>query len=287
MKIFKHILVASLAFTLTIGCIIKLLPVMQVEAHCGSMGDPDSVANAANAAWDAAIASGASCAEASAIADAAAAAALGATGVKGDFDGDGIPDNQQSKSTSKKTTASPKATQKTDNTAPKAEAKTETTANETAEPKPVPEPEPVHEHNYRKEITKMPTCTEPGIETYTCDCGDSYTEEIPAKGHDEGEWSTVVEPTCTTEGKKVLKCTTCGEELKEEIIPALGHTPGDWKITKQADWIHDGEQVKKCTVCEEVLETQVIPANHTPLYIIGGGAVFLILIGVVIIRRRK
>lgn len=274
MKIFKHILVASFAFTLTIGCIIKLLPVMQVEAHCGSMGDPDSVANAANAAWDAAIANGASCDDAFAAFDAAQKAAL---------DQLGMLETKSTPSTSVPTTT-PAKLQKTES---KAEAKTETKANETAETKAVPEPEPVHEHNYRKEITKMPTCTEPGIETYTCDCGDSYTEEIPAKGHDEGEWSTVVEPTCTTEGKKVLKCTTCGEVLKEETIPALGHTPGDWEITKQADWIHDGEQVKKCTVCGEILETQVIKANHIPLYIIGGCVLAVIIIAVIIKRKGK
>ncbi len=273
MKIFKHILVASLAFTLTIGCIIKLLPVMQVEAHCGSMGDPDSVANAANAAWDAAIANGASCDDAFAAFDAAQKAAL---------DQLGMLETKSTPSTSVPTTT-PAKPQKTES---KAEAKTETKANETAETKAVPEPELVHEHNYRKEITKMPTCTEPGIETYTCDCGDSYTEEIPAKGHDEGEWSTVVEPTCTTEGKKVLKCTTCGEVLKEEVIPALGHTPGEWEITKQADWIHDGEQVKKCTVCGEILETQVIKANHIPLYIIGGCALAVIIIIAIIIKRK-
>ncbi len=274
MKIFKHVLVTSLVFTLTIGCFIKLLPVMQVEAHCGSMGAPDSVANAANAAWDAAIASGASCDDAFAAFEAATHSAYAELGML------------ETPSKPAASTATPRATQKTDNTVPKAEAKTETTANETAETKPVPEPEPVHEHNYRKEITKMPTCTEPGIETYTCDCGDSYTEEIPAKGHDEGEWSTVVEPTCTTEGKKVLKCTTCGEVLKEEVIPALGHTPGDWEITKQADWIHDGEQVKKCTVCGEILETQVIKANPIPLYIIGGCVLAVIIIIAIIMKRK-
>lgn len=40
-----------------------------------------------------------------------------------------------------------------------------------------------HVHDYKEEITKEPTCTEAGEKTYTCDCGDSYTEEIPAKGH--------------------------------------------------------------------------------------------------------
>ena len=164
---------------------------------------------------------------------------------------------------------------------------TQTTQTETTETPEEPE-EPEHEHSYRKEITTMPTCTEDGVATYTCDeCGDSYTESIPATGHDEGEWSTEVEPTCTTAGKEVLKCTRCGEILDEREIPALGHTPGEWEVTKQADWIHDGERIKKCTVCGEILETEVIPANHVPLYIIGGCILAVIILIVVIVAVRK
>lgn len=44
-----------------------------------------------------------------------------------------------------------------------------------------------HEHQYEETITKKPTCTEGGEKTYTCECGDSYTEPISAKGHSYGE----------------------------------------------------------------------------------------------------
>ncbi|MBQ8413638.1 MAG: hypothetical protein IJX58_00125 [Clostridia bacterium] len=40
-----------------------------------------------------------------------------------------------------------------------------------------------HTHNYIDEETKEATCTETGIITYTCECGDSYTETVAAKGH--------------------------------------------------------------------------------------------------------
>ena len=242
------------------------------------LGDVPEAADAFNSTWDAAIAAGKSCEEADMEAWAARNAILGVTGVKGDFDGDGIPDNQQSKSATSPSTSSPSKSTKSSEQK-KTDAAVEITQAE-------PDPEPVHEHNYHKEITTMPTCTETGEETYTCDCGDSYTEEIPAKGHDEGEWSTVVEPTCTTEGKKELRCTNCNELLDEESIPALGHTPGDWEVTKEADWIHDGEQIKKCTECGEILETQAIPANHIPLYIIGG-AILLVIVVITIIVRKK
>ena len=47
--------------------------------------------------------------------------------------------------------------------------------------------DPSHIHNYVGETTKEPTCTESGEKTYTCDCGDSYTETIPETGHHYGD----------------------------------------------------------------------------------------------------
>ncbi|MBE6755627.1 MAG: hypothetical protein E7555_04125 [Ruminococcaceae bacterium] len=40
-----------------------------------------------------------------------------------------------------------------------------------------------HGHSYTSSITTAPTCTEKGVLTYKCECGHSYTESIPAKGH--------------------------------------------------------------------------------------------------------
>ena len=54
----------------------------------------------------------------------------------------------------------------------------------------------IHVHNYTQEITKEATCTEDGIITYTCECGDTYTETIPASGHHD-----FVDGICTVCGK--------------------------------------------------------------------------------------
>lgn len=150
--------------------------------------------------------------------------------------------------------------------------KTETGTKEESkkeEPKEEPEEE-VHEHVYKDRVTKQPTCTEPGITTFSCECGGSYTEEIPATGHEPGEWETETEATCTTDGNKVVKCTKCGEILEEEVIPARGHSEGDWEVFKDATWTQTGQMITKCTVCGETINTKDIPANTTPLYVIGG-----------------
>ena len=40
-----------------------------------------------------------------------------------------------------------------------------------------------HSHSYTSSVTTAATCETAGVRTYTCSCGNSYTEEIPATGH--------------------------------------------------------------------------------------------------------
>jgi len=91
-------------------------------------------------------------------------------------------------------------------------------------------------HNYEGQITTQPTCAVKGVKTFTCSrCGDSYTEEVAALGHN---WSgydtgTAQAPTCTEDGHAAsAKCSLCGTVSDEEVVlPALGH---NLKITLEA-----------------------------------------------------
>ena len=70
-------------------------------------------------------------------------------------------------------------------------------------------------------VTLEPTCTAAGKKIFTCFCGATREEEIPASGHAE-ETLPSKAATCTedglTEGKQ---CSVCGEILvAQEIIPA-------------------------------------------------------------------
>lgn len=73
------------------------------------------------------------------------------------------------------------------------------------------------------EKTIPASCTVNGMKFHICsECGDTIgkTEIIPAS-HTPGEWETVLEPTYEAEGKRIKKCTVCGETVDEEIIPKL------------------------------------------------------------------
>lgn len=63
-----------------------------------------------------------------------------------------------------------------------------------------------HEHDYYETHRVDPTCTEDGYIEYTCDCGDSYTDPLPASGHSWGEW------TPAGDGEEVRSCEVCGAE---------------------------------------------------------------------------
>ena len=52
-----------------------------------------------------------------------------------------------------------------------------------------------HTHSYQSEVTKDPTCTEEGVRTFTCSCGDTYTEPIATIDHN------FVDGKCTMCGK--------------------------------------------------------------------------------------
>ena len=81
-----------------------------------------------------------------------------------------------------------------------------------------------HTHSYTSQTTTEATCTKKGVLTYTCSCGDSYTEEIPALGHDEKTHQAQA-PTCTEIGwAEYVTCKREGCEYStKEAIPVLGH----------------------------------------------------------------
>ncbi|MBQ4562590.1 MAG: InlB B-repeat-containing protein [Clostridia bacterium] len=159
------------------------------------------------------------------------------------------------------------------------------------------EDEGEHTHVYTSKVTKAATCTAEGIMTYTCRCGDSYTEKIAKLAHDyvgtqtvaptckaEGEMTyscvncgntytesiakrdhafndgtTTTTPTCTEAGVKTYTCMACGE-TKTEAIAALGHVWKDWETVKEATETEAGLKQRSCRRGCGAVEEEVIPA---------------------------
>ena len=102
--------------------------------------------------------------------------------------------------------------------------------------------------------------------------------------HNWKDGEILLQPTCTTTGKKQVVCEICGKLLEVEI-PALGHnyvnrvctrcgeaepgctthTYGDWIITKSPTCIAEGSKKRTCTVCG-VEKVETIPATGVHTY---------------------
>lgn len=101
------------------------------------------------------------------------------------------------------------------------------------------------QHQYTSVVTSEPTCTSPGLRTYTCTlCGHQYTEEIPATEH-VYTYATTVEPTCTEPGQRTGTCSICGNEVVEEL-EALGH---DWLPTETTQTTYTLPEGAACPDC--------------------------------------
>jgi hypothetical protein len=87
---------------------------------------------------------------------------------------------------------------------------------------------PTHSHKYSTSVTITPTCEVKGEMKFACDCGDSYTKEIPVLGHTE-VIDEAVEATCSSTGlTEGSHCDICGEVIiEQEVIDKLGHSDND------------------------------------------------------------
>ena len=77
------------------------------------------------------------------------------------------------------------------------------------------------DHVYTPAVTKKATCTQAGVRTFTCFCGDSYTETIPVVAHTPGQWIAVQTATTQEEGRMEQRCTVCNTLLNSRKIDRL------------------------------------------------------------------
>lgn len=138
--------------------------------------------------------------------------------------------------------------------------------------------EEAHSHVYNQVGKVAPTCTAQGYYMYECDCGVQKRTYISAMGHNYAskgyqtynssqhrmvrqctrcgaqQYSyashnfniTTTAPKCTSAGKKVYRCTTCGYS-RTETIAATGHTYVSKGYQNYSSSQH--RMVRQCSKC--------------------------------------
>ena len=108
-------------------------------------------------------------------------------------------------------------------------------------------------------IEEIPAdCLYAGIKIYSCECGESYTEEVPASGHAFGEWQVSTPSTCIKKGVEKRVCERClAEETRS--LPLAEHDFGEWTATVSPTCTEPGSKNRACSVCGHT-ETAEIPA---------------------------
>ena len=115
-----------------------------------------------------------------------------------------------------------------------------------------------HSHSYDDGVvTTEPTCTQPGVKTFTCVRGDdSYTEEVAALGHSYGDGVVTTEPTCTQPGVKTFTCVR-GDDSYTEEIPAKGHEYTETVVAPTLT--SDGYTLHECKNCDYSFRDNIVP----------------------------
>ncbi|MCD7982158.1 MAG: hypothetical protein LUF32_07600 [Clostridiales bacterium] len=123
-------------------------------------------------------------------------------------------------------------------------------------------------HTFELNRTKEATCTEEGYNYYVCtECGDSWTETIPAGHSYAGMTETIEEATCTEDGavRITVACTVCGDVVYTNTVtmPATGHTWDDGTVTTEATCTEVGVKTYTCSVCGETYTESIPAAGHS------------------------
>ena len=122
-----------------------------------------------------------------------------------------------------------------------------------------------HKHTYGEwKVTKSPTCSEEGVISQNCECGDVKNQPLDKLEHTYGGWTVEKAATCTEAGTITRKCN-CGD-TQTDSIEATGHTEGEWIVHKDSTVNTEGEKHLLCASCGEVLQKESIPTkpDETP-----------------------
>ena len=103
-----------------------------------------------------------------------------------------------------------------------------------------------------------PTCTEKGTDERICSrCFEKETRETEALGHTYDAVGT--DPTCTEQGFTTHTCIRCDDFYVDTYVDALGHDFGEWIEIVSPTCAEKGTEERMCSRCGEK-ETRAIDA---------------------------
>lgn len=117
-------------------------------------------------------------------------------------------------------------------------------------------------HNFGEwTVSVAPTCQDEGVETRVCkSCKKKQERTLNTVDHNWQKFYTVdEEPTCTDRGVAYIYCDDCDETCDTYYIPATEHCFEASEIIDYADCETDGLVARMCKYCDETEEI-VIPA---------------------------
>ena len=119
--------------------------------------------------------------------------------------------------------------------------------------------------------TDKATCEKTGTRHYKCSypgCTQTKDWTIPARGHNMGEYTVTLAPTCTTDGSKVRYCENAETDdyakcnhSETAVVPKLGHAYGEWKTIVAPTCTEKGKAERVCANDPSHKEYKDIPAT--------------------------
>jgi hypothetical protein len=116
-------------------------------------------------------------------------------------------------------------------------------------------------HDWEQLEGTAPTCEDAGSGKRKCKlCGVEESGDLPALGHDWGEWVETKAPTETEDGQEERICGNDSTHKETRVKAALNHTHdwGDWTVTTPATCTANGERKRVCKLNANHFETEVI-----------------------------
>ncbi len=118
-------------------------------------------------------------------------------------------------------------------------------------------PKDITAHAYGEWIVDSePNCIVAGAKHRVCSLCNDIDAQVMAENENYhtslNAWHTVIEPTCSSDGKQERECA-CGYK-ESAILPKLtegGHTYGEWAISIEPTCSSEGQRIRYCLDCEK------------------------------------